>query len=101
MLPSSFPPPPGGFNPGFVSINTLEAALGKMGIKVSMQDLISAIRDVEEAKSAKLIADSDFKRAGPVGSCKSPATVARLLSFTPAQYASTNTNLPPSNTRNG
>lgn len=99
MFPLSLPPPPG-FGSELVSIDSLEAALGKMGIKVSMQDLISAIRDIEKAKSAKLIAD--WERCAVFSKCKSPATVARLLSFTPVQYASTNLLYSStSNTRNG
>jgi len=111
MLP--LPPPPDGLQ--VVSIDSLEAALAKMDIKVSMKDLISAIREVEEAKCAKLIADSE--RRAVLSERKSSATAARLLSFTPVQYASrfscageafrfaAHNNplfcLPSSNTRNG
>jgi hypothetical protein len=48
---SFLPPPPGGLE--LVSIDSVKAALEKMDIKVPVDDIITAIREVEDAKRAE------------------------------------------------
>lgn len=88
---TTIPPPASALQ--FVSVDSLEAALAKMDIKVSVKYIIQVIREVEEAKRAELIAqaiDSDSERFATVTppNRRSPtttATTARLLSFSTRQ----------------
>lgn len=59
---SPLPSPPGGLQ--LISINSLEAAPAKMDIKVSIKDLVSAIREVEEDERAKADIPSDSDGRG-------------------------------------
>jgi hypothetical protein len=72
------PPPAAGLQ--VVSIDSLEAALAKMDIKVSVKDILPVIREVEEAKRAQPVAQAANRRA-TLSNRKSPATAARLLPF--------------------
>ena len=45
--------PPSHFGPQGVSIDSLKAALVKMDIKVSVEDIISVIRELEEASAPR------------------------------------------------
>jgi hypothetical protein len=78
------PPPTAGLQ--VVSIDSLEAALAKMDIKVSMEDILLVIREVEEAKRAQLVAQA-ANRCATLSNRKSPAAALLLpfsiLSLTP------------------
>lgn len=64
-----------------ISIDSLEVALAKMEIKVSVNDIIAVIREVEEAKRAGLMAQAtNAEHRGALSERKSSTTAAHLLS---------------------
>ena len=75
--------PPPHFGLQVVSIDSLKAALVRMDIKVSVEDIISVIRELEEARCAEMIAQAT-EHLPPLPECKSPTTTARLLFFNPS-----------------
>jgi hypothetical protein len=60
-LSSPAPPPDAGFE--VVTIASLEAALAKLNIDVSVKDITRVIRELEEAKRARLIAQATEPRS--------------------------------------
>ena len=89
MSPPPPPLPPADLR--VVSIDSLKVAIAKMEINVSVEDIIAVIREVEEAKPAEQIAQATeqiaqatkqiAQAAERLSKRKSPAPVARLLSF--------------------
>jgi len=69
-----YPPPPDGLR--VISIDTLKAALAKMEIDVSVEDVMAVMREVEEAQANE--------RRAILSECKLPTTAARLLCFNPS-----------------
>jgi len=65
-----------------VSIDSLEAALAKMDIKASVEDILLVIREVEEAKRAKLIAQATNRRATLSNLALHPPEQSSGLQFT-------------------
>ena len=60
MLP---PPPPQADTLQVVHIDSLEAALAKLNVKIPIEDLIKAIQDEDEAKRVKATAEATQRRA--------------------------------------
>jgi len=64
-------PPPPGFDLQVVSIDSLKTALAKIALNIPAEDIIRVVCEVEKAKHAETLSNR-----------MSPATSARLLSFT-------------------
>ena len=58
---SSPPPPDDGLQ--LISIDSLAAALKNLNVNVAVEDVIAAVREEEQAKRAKLLAQANERRA--------------------------------------
>lgn len=76
------PPPQAPDNDGLqvVSIDSLTAALEKLNVNVPVKDMVSAIREVDQAKRAKLANEATERRAA-LSTRKLLATTARPFPF--------------------
>ncbi|KAN0100097.1 hypothetical protein V8E55_000081 [Tylopilus felleus] len=76
-------------SPQVVSIDSLKAALAKLNIKVPVDDVISAIREVEQTKRGQPLAQSPERCAALESERKSfPIVTCRFPSLVQYEYAS-------------
>ncbi|GBE84298.1 hypothetical protein SCP_0602760 [Sparassis crispa] len=78
----TMPPPLPANDLQVVSIDSLEAALAKLAIKISVNDIVSVIREEEEAKRVKLIARASERRATLSNLALNPLEQPSGLQFT-------------------